>query len=117
MAELIEGTPAWAIPWHCLIEFLGVVTHPALYRPPTALDQALRQIDAWLRSPSLALLTETAGFFATLQAVAGAADVIGPRIHDARIAALCIHHGITTLYSADRDFSRFRGLRTENPLA
>jgi len=32
----------------------------------------------------------------------------GTRVHDAKIAALCIHHGVRELLSADRDFSRWR---------
>jgi len=44
------------------------------------------------------------------------ASIVGGAVHDARIAALCNHHGVNTLYSADRDFSRFPQLRTENPL-
>jgi hypothetical protein len=38
-------------------------------------------------------------------------------IHDARIAALCIHHGVQELWTADHDFSRFASLKTHNPLA
>jgi hypothetical protein len=41
----------------------------------------------------------------------------GGMIHDARIAALCIHYGVRELWTADRDFSRFPGLKTRNPLA
>jgi predicted nucleic acid-binding protein len=37
-------------------------------------------------------------------------------VHDGRIAALCIHHGVRELLSADRDFSRFGDLKTRNPL-
>ena len=40
----------------------------------------------------------------------------GPAIHDARIAAICIEHGVSTLWSADRDFSKFAGLKIVNPL-
>jgi hypothetical protein len=40
----------------------------------------------------------------------------GPRIHDARVAALCLHHGVRELWSADRDFSVFPQLRVRNPL-
>ena len=36
-------------------------------------------------------------------------------MHDARIAALCLHHGVTLLWSFDRDFSRFPGLKLSNP--
>ena len=37
-------------------------------------------------------------------------------VPDARIAALCLRHGVKKLLSADRDFSRFPALVTENPL-
>jgi predicted nucleic acid-binding protein len=37
-------------------------------------------------------------------------------IHDARIAAICIQYGVSELWTADRDFSRFAGLKTRNPL-
>ena len=40
----------------------------------------------------------------------------GPMIHDARIAAVCIQHGVRELLSADRDFGRFRQLSVLNPL-
>jgi predicted nucleic acid-binding protein len=32
------------------------------------------------------------------------------------IAALCLHHGVSELWTADRDFTRFPALRTHNPL-
>ncbi|NNK63615.1 MAG: VapC toxin family PIN domain ribonuclease, partial [Gemmatimonadetes bacterium] len=50
------------------------------------------------------------------RAVSGS-RVAGPRIHDARVAALCDYHGVRELWSADRDFTRFPDLRTRNPLA
>lgn len=40
----------------------------------------------------------------------------GPRVHEARIAALCLLHGVGELWSADRDFSRFPELEVRNPL-
>ncbi len=36
--------------------------------------------------------------------------------HDARIAAICLYHGVRELWSADRDFSRFAAIRVRNPL-
>jgi predicted nucleic acid-binding protein len=40
----------------------------------------------------------------------------GARVHDARIAAICADHGVTTVLSADRDFGKFPGIRVQNPL-
>jgi predicted nucleic acid-binding protein len=32
------------------------------------------------------------------------------------VAAICLHNGISMLWTADRDFSRFPELKTSNPL-
>ena len=116
LAELAEGTAAWAIPWPCLHEFYAIVTHPRIYAPPTPWAKAIYQIEAWLESPALTLLTESAGHWAALKPLLGAARVQGPLVHDARVAALCLQHGVKTLWTADRDFARFASLRTVNPL-
>lgn len=113
---LAEGRDAWAIPWPCIHEFLAIVTHHRIYAPPTPLADALDQIEAWLESPSLVLLCETEGYWQRLQPVLRSARASGPQIHDARVAALCLEHGITELWTADRDFSRFAGLTVRNPL-
>jgi toxin-antitoxin system PIN domain toxin len=114
--ELAEGRGAWAIPWPCLHEFLAIVTHPRLYRPPTPADRAVEQVEAWLESPSLVPLAETDGHWATLKALVLGGRVDGPRVHDARVAALCESHGIRELWTADRDFSRFPAVKAVNPL-
>ncbi len=38
------------------------------------------------------------------------------RGHDARIVTICQQHGVSELWSADRDFGRFVGLTVRNPL-
>jgi hypothetical protein len=116
IADLAEGRASWAIPWPCLYEFYAIVTHPKIYRPPTPAADALVQIGYWLESPRLVLLHEGEGFFETLRALLGKSKVQGGGVHDARIAALCLRHGVKALLSADRDFSRFPAFRTENPL-
>ena len=116
MTDLAEGTAGWAIPWPCLNEFYVIVTHPRIYAPPTPPARAIQQIEAWLESPSLALLSETTGYWSTLEPLLSAARVQGPLVHDARVAALCIQHGVRTLWTADRDFALFAPLRAVNPL-
>jgi toxin-antitoxin system PIN domain toxin len=116
VAELAEGTGTWAIPWPCVHEFLAIVTHPRIYAPPTPLIQALEQIEAWVESPTLILLAEPAGHWVTLRTLLTQGHVVGGRIHDARVAALCLTHSVRELWSADRDFSRFAGLKVVNPL-
>jgi toxin-antitoxin system PIN domain toxin len=112
---LAEGV-RWAIPWPCLYELAAIVTHPRIWRPPSTTAQVIDQIEAWLASPSLAVLAETPDAWLALRELLVAGKVSGPAIHDARIAALCLQHGVTELWSCDRDFSRFRQLRVTNPL-
>jgi toxin-antitoxin system PIN domain toxin len=114
--ELAEGPVPWAIPWPCLYEFYAIVTHPKIYRPPTPPGDALIQIERWLESPTLILLHEDERFWDSLRSLVASAAVKGGAVHDARVAALCVRHGIKVLHSADRDFSRFPNLRTKNPL-
>lgn len=116
LGELAEGRPAWALPWPCIHEFLGITTHPRVYDPPSTLAQAIDQADAWLESPTVVLLSESGEYWPALKASLSAARISGPLIHDGRIATLCALHGIRELWTADRDFSRFAALRTRNPL-
>jgi toxin-antitoxin system PIN domain toxin len=116
LVTLAEGRATWAIPWPCIHEFLAVVTNPKAFRPPTVLEKALDQLSAWLASPSVIVLAETAHSWPALSTVFRTSRVVGPRIHDARIAALCQVHGVRELWTADRDFSRFPGVAVFNPL-
>jgi len=94
---------AWAIPWPCIHEFIGIVTHPGIYKPASTLSEALGFVDALLASPQLHLLAESPGYFAKLHDLALAAKLSG-------------HHGVSELWSADRDFSAFPQLKVRNPL-
>lgn len=115
LADLARGP--WAIPWPCVHEFLAIATHPRVFDPPSPLDDALRAVESWRSVGTLVLLSEVEGYGEVLADVLRRARVIGPRVHDARIAALCLQHAITELWTADRDFSRFAALRARNPLA
>jgi len=114
--QLAEAAASWALPWPCLHEFLSIVTHERIYSPASTAAKALEQISVWLKSPSVVLLAETAGYWDVLSRLVEKTKISGPRVHDGRIAALCIHHGVRELLSADRDFSRFGALKTRNPL-
>jgi hypothetical protein len=116
MRELAESPAEWAVPWPCLHEFYSVVTHPRIYDPPSSAAAAADQIAAWLESPSVVPLSEGETYWRTLSSLLTHGKISGPLVHDARIAALCLSHGIGELWSADRDFGRFPRLKVTNPL-
>jgi toxin-antitoxin system PIN domain toxin len=113
--ELAEGSSPWALPWPCVHELLAVVTNPRIFREPLSPQHAADAIDALLESPTARLIAEGPGYWPILRQLVTETKVAGPRIHDARIAAVCLAHGVTELWTADRDFSRFPALRTRNP--
>lgn len=116
VTRLAESGSPWAIPWPAIHEFLAVVTHPRIWRPPTPLKDALEQVECWLECPSLSVSAEMQGYWETLKSALLAGKVSGAMIHDARIVAICRQHGVKTLWSADRDLSRLSGIRVVNPL-
>jgi toxin-antitoxin system PIN domain toxin len=118
--EVIEAlrwqSGPWAIPWPCVHEFIAIATHPRIYSPASTLSEALGFLDALFAAPRIQLLAESPGYFDKLRDIAKTARLAGPHIHDARVAALCLHHGVKELLSADRDFSAFPQLKVRNPL-
>ena len=115
--SLRQQAAPWAIPWPCVHEFIGIVTHEKIFRPPTSLEVALATIGSWQAGGNLHFIAEGSSHLDTLTQLIRAARLKGPRIHDARIAALCLQHGVRELWTADRDFSLFPKLKTRNPLA
>lgn len=116
IAELAEGATLWGVPWPCIHEFLAVASHPRIYSPPTPLSTAIQQVDLWMESPTLRLLGELAGHWQELKKTVSAGQIVGGAVHDARVAAICVEHGVKEFWSADRDFTRIIGLRVRNPL-
>jgi toxin-antitoxin system PIN domain toxin len=114
--SVAEGASTWAIPWPCIHEFLAIVTHARIFDPPSTLDEALAQVDTWLESPTLVLVGERFDHWSHLRPLLFESRVVGGLVHDARVAAVCLAHGVTELWTADRDFGRFPLLRVRNPL-
>ena len=113
--RLAEGSAPWGIPWPCIHEFLSVSTNLRIFKPPTPPELAIQQVEIWMESPSLLLLGESAGYWKELRGTFLGGKLVGPQVHHARIHAICRASGVRELWSADRDFSRMRGLTVVNP--
>lgn len=112
---LVQSGAAWAIPWPCIHEFLATVTHPEIFERPSAPHEAVAAVEALLRSPGLRLIAEKSDHWERMTALLGAGNVSGPLVHAARIAAICLSHGVTELWTLDRDFLKFPNLKARNP--
>lgn len=116
LKEAVAAPEPVCVPWPCAHEFLAVVSNPRIFRDATPMDVALDAVRRLLASLSGGFLAEGEGYLDALERIAGPALLQGALVHDARVAALCLFHGVRVLWSADRDFSRFPDLTVVNPL-
>jgi hypothetical protein len=116
MQRLAAAGAPWALPWPVAHEFVAVVTGKAFGRARTPMPVAIAAVSELLAQPACIPIGETDRHWAILQALAERAQLAGAAVHDARVAAICLAHGVSELWTLDRDFSRFPDLRTRNPL-
>jgi uncharacterized protein len=112
VTALAEGAARWGIPIFCLGEFLRVVTHPRVFDPPFASDEACEAVEHILASPSLQVLLPGDRFWTLVTEAVREARATGNLVFDAQIVALCRESGVSTLLTEDRDFGRFAGFGT-----
>jgi uncharacterized protein len=110
----LVAQPSWGLPWIVAGEFYAVLTSPR-WRVPR-IDEAVAALDAWIATPGARLLAEPPDQWRRLRSLLLAARPRSGKVHDARIAAVCLAAGVTELWSADRDFSWYPELRVRNPL-
>jgi len=96
-----------------LAGFLRIVTNPRIFDPPTSMATAIRfcqRLVDWPRAVVIAPGDQHWDVFVGL-----CANIEGPLVTDAYLAALAIEHGCE-LITTDSDFARFARLRWRHPL-
>jgi toxin-antitoxin system PIN domain toxin len=111
----LSGTETVAFAWLALIGFVRITTSPKSVAVPWSGAQALDVVDRWLAQPAATIVHPTDRHAAVLRDLLVPLGAGGNLTSDAHLAALAIEHG-ATLCSHDNDFSRFAGLRWEDPL-
>jgi toxin-antitoxin system PIN domain toxin len=111
---LIEGAARWALPWCVAHEFVAVLTR--LGPRPAPPEVALEALERLLGAPNCTPIAEPHGYLRTFADLLRTSGARRELIYDARIAATCLAHGVSELWSADRDFGRFPALKVRNPL-
>jgi toxin-antitoxin system PIN domain toxin len=103
-----------ALPWQTILAFVRISTNPrATTRPLQRLD-ACGIVNSWLQRPNVAVIDAGDRFWRIFQDQVADAQIAGPMLTDAALAALAMENG-ATLCSTDRDFRRFNGLKLLDP--
>lgn len=113
--RLSDGVPL-GLPWPSLLAFVRLTSNPRLFERPVSVAAAWRQVEEWLACEPAWVPQPTDRHRAILGEILSATSIRAEQVPDAHLAALALEHGLA-IASADTDFSRFAGLRLENPLA
>lgn len=113
--ELSSDRPT-GFAWLALLAFLRVSTNPRVYHRPLAVPEALDHIGAWLGHPGSIVLAPGRRHMPILRSLLEPRGTAANLTSDAHLAAIAIERN-ALLFSADRDFARFEGLRWANPLS
>lgn len=113
--EVFSGNEDIRIPWSTILGFLRIGTNPRVFERPLGIDEARAHVDGWLELPNVGVIEPGARYWDLLRTILVDAQVAGPLVSDAALAALAIEHG-AILATTDRDFSRFDGVKLLNPL-
>lgn len=101
--------------WPTVMSYLRIATHPAVFDRPLRPDEAMANVEALLSLPHVQSPGEGDRFWTRFLEVAGEAGARGNLIPDAHVVALMRENGVRTIWTHDRDFRRFPGIRVRDP--
>ena len=111
----LSGRELVRFAWLTLWAFLRIATNPRVFERPLSISEAGAAVSAWLAQPGSGVLEPGERHWEILSGLMREAQIAGPLVMDAVLAAIAIEHG-AMLCTTDRDFSRFLGLKWTNPL-
>ena len=116
LEAVLSGPGLVRFAWLTLWGFLRIVTNPRVFERPLSAAEADAAISSWLAQPVAGIVEPGERHWDILRSLVSDGQTVGPLVMDAVLAALAIEHG-ATVYTSDRDFSRFPGVKWVNPLA
>ncbi|MBE2205310.1 MAG: PIN domain-containing protein [Chthoniobacterales bacterium] len=95
--------------------FVRLATHPRVFSTPLSVNEAFAYLDNWLEFPSVSFLESEKDDLKVARSLLEAVGTGGNLVTDAQIAAMSLRRN-GTVCSADADFSRFPGVKWQDPL-
>jgi toxin-antitoxin system PIN domain toxin len=115
LEHALSGPETVGLTWMVLLAFIRLSTRTVVVERPFDADEAIGLVESWLEQPCVTVISPTERHTAVLRELLLPLGTAGNLTSDAHLAALAIEHG-ATLCSCDADFSRFSGLRWNDPL-
>jgi uncharacterized protein len=101
--------------WPVISGYLRIATHPAVFDTPLTPEEAMANIDGLLSLPHVQAPGEGERFWPRYREVAEEAGARGNLLPDAHVVALMRENGVRTIWTHDRDYRRFGGIKARDP--
>ena len=101
--------------WPVLLGYVRIVTHSGVLRSPLSPAAAIGDVDGLISRPHIVVGGEGEHFWHTFKSVASAMPPRGQLVPDAHLVALMLEHGVTTIWTGDRDFRKFDDITVKDP--
>jgi len=103
--------------WPTLMAYLRIATHPHIFDSPLEAGLAEANIATLLARPHVQTGAEDDRFWTTWRNTTKGMVVRGNLVPDAHLVALMRQHGVSEIWSLDRDMRKFEGIRVRDPFA
>jgi len=103
--------------WPTVMAYLRIATHPAIFRRPLSHADARANVGSLLELPHLQAIGEDDTFWHRFAEVADDVAPTGNLVPDAHLVALMLENGVRTIWTRDRDYRKFTGIRVHDPFA
>lgn len=117
LARIAAGPELVYLFWPVVMAYLRIATHPSVFQKPLDPGLARRNVGSLLARPHVRSPGETPGFWSIFEGTVEHDLVRGNLVSDAHLVALMRQEGVETIWTADRDFRRFEGIRARDPFA
>ncbi len=115
--HLAAGPALVLLLWPTLMGYLRIATHPSIFAAPLSPADAMANLDALVGLPHVRAVGELDGFWPAYQGVAGVVAPRGNLVPDAQLVTLMQQHGVSRIWSRDRDLRKFDGITVTDPFS
>ena len=109
-----DGSPVY-ITWDVFHSFLRIATNPLVFSKPLTPEEAVHDLEQVLDHPSVTMLSPSPESWSILNRLVLDLHLRGNLIPDAVTASILEANSVKTVYTNDRDFWKFPGLKPNDP--
>jgi toxin-antitoxin system PIN domain toxin len=112
--KVVSSEPQFGLSPLTLSAVARITTNPRIFKEPSPITEVFAFCDNLLNQPHCEVVRPGPRHWAIFKQICVEADVKGPRVADAWLAALAIERACLFI-TYDRDYVRFRGLERREP--